>query len=63
MTYKETEKQIGYILKRYYKYKKFWDEQFRKKLAEYALWDHAIDLKPGTYLRFFLMYKFIKIEN
>ena len=62
-TYEETEKQIGYILKRYYKYKKLWDEQFGEKLAEYVLQDYAINLKPGTHLRFFPIYKFIKIKN
>jgi len=62
-TYKETKKQVGYIPKRYYKYKKLWDEQFGEKLAEYTLWDYIVDLEPGTHLRFFLIYKLIKIEN
>ena len=35
--YKETEKAIRYILKRYYKYKKLWNEQFSKRLLEYIL--------------------------
>ena len=63
MTYKETEKQVGYIPKRYYKYKKLWDKQFGERLAKYTLWDHMINLEPKTYLRFFPMYKLIKIKN
>jgi hypothetical protein len=35
--YKEAEKAIGYILKRYYKYKKLWDKQFSERLLKYAL--------------------------
>jgi hypothetical protein len=35
--YEEAEKVVRYILKRYYKYKKLWDEQFSKRLLEYAL--------------------------
>jgi len=35
--YKETQKQIDYIPKRYYKYKKLWDKQFGKKLAKHVL--------------------------
>ena len=61
--YKETEKAIRYILKRYYKYKKLWNEQFSKRLLEYALWDHVIDLKLGISLRFFPIYKLIEIEQ
>ena len=45
------------------KYKKLWNEQFGKRLAKYAPWDHAINLEPGTYLRFFPIYKLIKIKN
>jgi len=32
-------------------------------LAEYALWDHAIDLELRMYPRFFLMYKFTETKN
>ena len=60
--YKKAEKAIKYILKRYYKYKKLWNKQFGKRLLEHALQDHAINLKLGTSLRFFLIYKLIKIE-
>ena len=61
--YKEAEKAIGYVLKRYHKYKKLWNKQFGKRLLEYVLWDYAINLKPGISLRFFLIYKLIKIEQ
>ena len=60
--YKEAEKVIEYILKRYYKYKKLQNKQFSKRLLEYALWDYAINLKLEISLRFFLIYKLIKIE-
>ena len=60
--YKEAEKVIGYVLKRYYKYKKLWNEQFGKRLLEYALQDYTIDLKLETSLRFFLIYKLIETE-
>ena len=62
-TYKETEKQVGYIPKRYYKYKKLWDKQFGKKLTEQAPWDHAVNLELRTHLRFFPMYKLMETEN
>ena len=61
--YKEVKKTIGYIPKRYYKYKKLWNEQFSKRLLKYILWDHAINLKPGTSLRFFLIYKLTETEQ
>ena len=60
--YKKAKKAIKYILKRYYKYKKLWNEQFSKRLLEYILQDYAINLKPGTNLRFFLIYKLTKTE-
>ena len=62
-TYKEIKKQVGYIPKRYYKYKKLWDEQFGERLAKYILWDYVINLKLGTHLRFFLIYKLTEIKN
>ena len=40
-----------------------WDKQFGKRLVEYVLWDHVINLELGTHLRFFLMYKLIKTKN
>ena len=60
--YKKAEKAIRYIPKRYYKYKKLWNEQFSKRLLEYILQDYAINLKLETSLRFFLIYKLIKTE-
>ena len=61
--YKEAEKAIRYILKRYYKYKKLWNKQFSKRLLEYVLWDYTINLKLGTSLRFFPIYKLIETEQ
>ena len=60
--YKEAEKAIKYILKRYYNYKKLQNKQFNKKLLEYALQDYTINLKLKTSPRFFLIYKLIKME-
>ena len=60
--YKEAEKVIRYILKRYYKYKKLWNKQFSKKLLKYILQDYIINLKLGISLRFFPIYKLIETE-
>ena len=60
--YKEAKKAIRYILKRYYKYKKLQNKQFNKRLLKYILQDYAINLKLGISLRFFSIYKLIKIE-
>ena len=60
--YKEAKKAIGYILKRYYKYRKLWNKQFSKRLLDYILQDYAINLKLKISLRFFLIYKLIEIE-
>jgi len=61
-TYKETERGLSYILKRYYKYgKKLWLLE-SEKLLEYTAWDHKIELKKGISLKFFLIYKLTKIE-
>ena len=61
--YKKAKKAIGYILKRYYKYKKLWNEQFSKRLLEYALQDYTINLKPRISLRFFPIYKLTKVKQ
>ena len=61
--YKEAEKAIGYILKRYHKYKKLWDEQFSKRLLEHAPQDYIIDLKLEISLRFYPIYKLTKVEQ
>ena len=60
--YKEAEKAIKYILKRYYMYKKLWNKQFSKRLLKYILQDYAINLKLGISLKFFPIYKLIKTE-
>ena len=60
--YKEAKKAIGYIPKRYYKYKKLWNKQFSKRLLEHALQDYTINLKPKISLRFFLIYKLTETE-
>ena len=59
----ETEKELSYIPKRYHKYKKLWSKQFGKKLIDYALWDYKVDLKLGTSLKFFPIYKLTKTEK
>jgi hypothetical protein len=61
--YEKAEKAIGYILKRYYKYKKLWDKQFGKRLLEYTLWDYMINLKLKMSLRFYLIYKLTKVKQ
>ena len=61
--YKKAEKAIRYILKRYYKYKKLWNEQFSKRLLKHVLQDYIINLKLGISLKFFLIYKLTEIEQ
>ena len=61
--YAETKKTFDSIPKRYHKYRKLWNEQFGKRLADYALWDHEIDLEPRTSLKFFPTYKLTKVEK
>ena len=46
----------------YHKYKKLWNKQFSKKLADYAPWDYKIDLELGISLKFFPMYKLTETE-
>ena len=61
--YKEAKKAVKYILKRYYKYKKLQDKQFSERLLKYILQDYIINLKPGTSLKFYPIYKLIKVEQ
>ena len=61
--YKEAKKAVRYVLKRYYKYKKLQDEQFGKRLSEYALQDYTIDLEPETSLRFYPIYKLTEVKQ
>ena len=60
--YEEAELKIDYILKRYYKFTKLWSLD-SERLVKYILWDYKINLKLETVLKFFLIYKLIKIEN
>ena len=60
--YEKTKKAINYILKRYYKYKKLWNKQFIKRLLEYTLQNYIIKLKLKMSLKFFSIYKLIKME-
>ena len=62
-TYTEVEKELSYILKRYHKYKKLWNEQFGERLANHVLWDYEIDLELGISLKFFPMYKLTEVEK
>ena len=60
--YKEAELKIDYILKKYYKFVKLWSLN-SKRLIKYILWDYKIKFKLRTILKFYLIYKLIKIEN
>ena len=59
---KKPKKAIGYILKRYHKYKKLWDKQFGKRLLEYTLQDYIINLKLKISLKFYLIYKLTEVK-
>ena len=61
--YKEAEKAIGYVLKRYHKYKKLWDKQFGERLLKYTLWDYMINLKLKISLRFYPIYKLTEVKQ
>ena len=60
--YKETEKGLDYILKRYYKYSKKLQSPESEKLLEYIVQDYKIELEPGMSLKFFLIYKLIETK-
>ena len=62
VTYEETKLKLNYILKRYYKFAKL-QSLNSKKLIKYALQDYEINLKLGTILKFFPIYKLIETEN
>ena len=53
---------LGYILKRYYKYSKKLQSPESKKLLDYIVWDYKIELELGTSLKFLLIYKLTKEE-
>jgi len=61
--YTETKKTLNSIPKRYHKYKKLWNKQFGKRLADYILWDYKIDLELKTSPKFFPTYKLTKVEK
>jgi len=61
--YKETERGLSYIPKRYHKYgKKLWSLE-SKKLLKYIAWDYKIELKEGISLKFFLIYKLTETKS
>ena len=60
--YKEAKLKINYILKKYCKFAKLWSLD-SKRLIKYILQDYKIKLKLGTTLKFYLIYKLLKIEN
>jgi len=62
-TYAEVEKELSYIPKKYHKYKKLWNEQFGKRLIDYALWNYEISLEPEMSPKFFPIYKLTEVEK
>ena len=60
--YKNPEKGLDYILKRYYKYGKKLQSLESKKLLKYIVQDYKIELELEISLKFFLIYKLTKIE-
>ena len=53
---------MDYILKRYYKFAKL-QSLDSERLVKYTLQDHKIEFKPGTVLKFYLIYKLTETEN
>ena len=60
--YKEVKLKMDYILKRYYKFTKLWSLN-SERFAKYILQDYKIKLKPGTALKFYLIYKLMETKN
>ena len=60
--YKEAELKMDYILKKYYKFTKLWSLN-SERLIKHILQDYKIKLKLETILKFYPIYKLIKIEN
>ena len=60
--YKETKKELDYILKKYYKYGKKLQLLESEKLLKYIVQDYKIELELGISLRFFLIYKLTKTK-
>ena len=61
-TFKKAELRLNQVPKRYYKFAKLQGLN-NKRLVEYILQDYKIKLKPKITLKFFLVYKLIKIKN
>ena len=61
-TYKEAELKMDYILKKYHKFAKLRSPD-SKRLIKYILQNYKIELKLGTTLKFYPIYKLIEIEN
>ena len=53
---------MDYIPKKYYKFAKLWSLN-SKRLIKHILQDYKIEFKPRTILKFYLIYKLIKIKN
>ena len=53
---------MDYILKRYYKFAKLWSLN-SERLIKYILQNYKIEFKLKTTLKFYPIYKLIKIEN
>ena len=60
--YKEAKLKMDYILKRYYKFAKLWSLN-SERLVKHILQDNKIKLKLRTVLKFYPIYKLIKIKN
>ena len=53
---------MDYILKRYYKFAKL-QSLDSKRLIKHILWDYKIEFKLRTILKFYLIYKLMKVKN
>ena len=53
---------MDYILKKYYKFTKLWSLD-SERLVKHILQDYEIEFKLRTTLKFYLIYKLMKIEN
>ena len=60
--YEETKRGLSYIPKRYYKYRKRLWSLKSEKLLKHAAQDRKIELKPGTSLKFFPIYRLTKTK-
>ena len=53
---------MDYILKKYYKFAKLQSPD-SERFVKYILQDYKIELKPGTTLKFYSIYKLTEMEN